>query len=214
MPFQHPCFISYRNHDQSEIAERFITDLCEALRNELALRIEEDLFVDREGLRAGALYNPALARALCQSACMIVVYTPTYFSKRHTYCAREYRAMEALEQLRLGRLQRRLDREHGLIIPIVLRGEDLMPGAIKNNRHYYTFERFSLTSRSLARNATFEREIRNIAAAVHSRWQLFVPIADAITCDCDAFDLPSEAEIQPWLDQMIQPTSPFPFRAG
>jgi len=214
MPFQHSCFISYRNHEQSQIAERFIADLCEALRNELALRIEEDLFVDREGLRAGALYNPALARALCQSVCMIVVYTPTYFSKRHTYCAREYHAMETLEQKRLTRLQRQLDREHGLIIPIVLRGEDVLPGAIRNTRHYYTFERFSLTSRSLARNAAFEREIRNIAAAVHSRWQMFAPIADAITCDCDAFDLPSEADIQSWLDQMIQPTSPFPFRAG
>lgn len=57
MPFQHPCFISYRDHEQSEIAEQFIADLYKALRNELALRIEEDLFVDRKGLRAGALHN-------------------------------------------------------------------------------------------------------------------------------------------------------------
>jgi hypothetical protein len=114
----------------------------------------------------------------------------------------------------LARLQRQLSKEYGLIIPIVLRGEELLPTPIKANRQYYSFERFSLTSRRIARNPQFEAEIRAIAAAIHVRWQMFAAIADDITCDCDNFDLPSEAEIQPWLDAMVQPMSPFPFRAG
>jgi hypothetical protein len=217
MSLEYPCFISYRNHEQSEIAERFILDLYAALRNELALRIEADLFLDRERIRGGAFYNPVVARALCKSACMIVVYTPTYFSRTHLYCAREYRAMETLEQERLARLQKQLSKEYGLIIPIVLRGMDLLPAFISANRHYYSFERFSLTSRTLARNPTFEKEIRAIAKDVHDRWQMFAAIGDDLTCRCDEFDLPTEDEIKRWLSTMTQPigttvSAPFPFR--
>jgi hypothetical protein len=167
---------------------------------------------DRDRIRGGALYNPLLAHALCKSACMIVVYTPTYFSRKHLYCAREYRAMENLEQRRLASLQKQVSKEYGLIIPIVLRGEDLLPAAIKVYRQYYTFERFSLTSRRLARNPAFDKEIRAIAEAIHVRWQMFAAMGDDLTSNCDDFELPTEAEIQPWLDSMTQPISPFPFR--
>jgi hypothetical protein len=102
MPFKHACFISYRRHEQSELSERFIADLCSAVRNELAVLLDEDLYIDRERLRGGAFFNPALADALCKSVCMIVVYTPTYFSREHLYCAREYLAMEKLEKTRLA----------------------------------------------------------------------------------------------------------------
>jgi len=214
MAFEYPCFISYRNHEQSELAEKFIVDLYTALRNELAVWVDEDLFLDRQRLRGGVLYNSALARALCKSACMIVVYTPTYFSRKHLYCAREYRAMETLEQLRLSRLQRELSKDCGLIIPIILRGEEVLPSVIKASRHYYTFERFSLTSREITRNPDFETEIRQIAAEIHFRWQMLARTGDDLTCDCDNFDLPSEIEVQPWLDAMAQPANPFPFRAG
>ena len=87
---------------------RKIDDLCAALRNELAVMIEEDIFIDRERMRGGTLFDPSLARALCKSVCMVVIYTPTYFSKKHSYCAREYRAMETLEQQRLVRLDKQL----------------------------------------------------------------------------------------------------------
>lgn len=32
MAFQYACFVSYRHHEQSQVAERFISDLCSALR--------------------------------------------------------------------------------------------------------------------------------------------------------------------------------------
>lgn len=212
MPFEHACFISYRHHEQSELAERFITDLCSALRNELAVMIEEDLFLDRERIRGGTFFNPFLARALCRSVCMLVIYTPTYFSRMQLYCAREYRAMEDLEQRRLRRLQRAASRECGLIIPVILRGAASLPKSLSSNRQYYNFERFSLTSRELTRNRQFEQLVREIAEVIQARKQMFEALGDDVTSDCDDFNFPSEDDVRPWVESVLAPTSPFPFR--
>lgn len=114
MPFQYACFISYR-HGQRKLAERIINDLYETLSGELELLRDEQVFLDRERLRGGYFYNEALAEALCHSACMIVVFTPTYFSRNHTYCAREYKAMEELEKKRLRLLSGSVHKNRGLI---------------------------------------------------------------------------------------------------
>jgi hypothetical protein len=184
------------------------------LRNELTVLIDEDLFVDRERMRGGLFFNAALAQALCKSVCMLVVYTPTYFSRQHLYCAREYRAMEGLEQRRLIKVKKSLSIESGLIIPIVLRGETSLPTNIRATRHYYSFERFSLTSRELARNRQFEELVREIATVIHQRKQMFDAVGEDMTADCADFLFPSEDEIRLWLDSVITPPSPFPFRAN
>jgi len=212
MPFDHACFVSYRHHQQSQIAERFILDLADALRNELTLMMEEDIFIDTERMRGGTFFNPALANALCKSVCMVVVYTPTYFSWSHMYCAREYRAMERLEEARLSRLRNQQGREAGLIIPIILRGLDSLPDSIRDNRHFYTFERFCLSGRELARNRQFEDRVREIATVIHARKRALAPWADELTCDCNGFVFPTEEEVRPWLERMIPSRSAFPFR--
>jgi TIR domain len=212
MPFKHACFVSYRHHEQSELAERFISDLCSALRNELAVLLEEDLYVDRERLRGGTLFNPSLAGALCRSVCMIAVYTPTYFSRAYPYCAREYLAMERLEQIRLARLTSRYGPDAGFIIPVILRGENSLPPSIRGRRQYYTFERFSLTSRVLARNRQFETSVRQIASVIHERKEALTTLADELTCDCHKFALPTDEDVGQWLETMIPPAVPFPLR--
>jgi hypothetical protein len=219
MPFKHACFISYRHHEQSELAERFISDLCRAVLNELIPLLDaslyllrEHLYIDREGLRGAELYNPSLADALCKSACMIVVYTPTYFSPAHLYCTREYLAMEKLEKARLARVSDLHGHDKGLIIPIILRGETSLPATIRAHRHYYTFERFSLAGRVLARNRQFEGSIRQIASVIHERMQMLAPLADELTCDCESFTLPTQEEARHWLENVIPSTIPFPLR--
>jgi hypothetical protein len=213
MPLEHCCFISYRHHEDNELSQRFIQELCIALHNELSVRSELDIFVDRAGMRGGNFVDPKLARALCTSACMLVIYTPTYFSKNHTYCAREYRAMESLEQLRLERLAHPVGKEHGLIIPVVFRGADSLPAEISAKRHYYTFERFSLASRSLVKSPQFQPNIANLVQDIHLRMQMMGPMSDELTCDCDKFAFPSEDEVKIWLDKIITPVLPFPLRA-
>ena len=97
MPLVYSCFISYR-HDYVQIAE----DFQDALENELSLLINLPVYRDEERLQGGDFYNSRLAKALCRSACMVMIYTPRYFDARSTYCAREFRAMELLEEDRIS----------------------------------------------------------------------------------------------------------------
>jgi hypothetical protein len=217
MSFEHACFISYRHHEQSRIAERFIDDLCSALRNELALQMDEDLYVDRQRMRIGTVFNEALAGALCRSVCMVLIYTPTYFSRQHLYCAREFKAMEAIEDRRLSRLPGRDRREHGLILPVVLRGMSSLPEMLSSRRHCYNFERFSLTSRTLARNKTFEAEVREMAEVILHRKRLLETVGTDLTGDCDEFSFPSEELVRPWIEEISaagMTVAQLPFRAA
>ena len=120
--------------------------------------------------------------------------------------------MEKLEQHRLAKLQKSLSRECGLIIPIVLRGEDSLPKEIRTTRHYYSFERFSLTSRELAKIANSRHRLEDSNRVDH-RKQMFDTLSEDLTGDCDDFSFPTEDEVRPSLDAVITPTSPFPFRA-
>ncbi len=217
MAFQYACFVSYRHHDQSQIAERFILDLCSALRNELAMQLDEDIYVDRQRMQIGTTFNEALASALCRSVCMVMVYTPTYFSRQHLYCAREFKAMEGIEGSRLAHLSERDRREHGLILPVVLRGMGSLPDELRNRRHCYNFERFSLTSRELARNKAFEAEVREMAEVIVQRKRLLDAVGTDMTCNCNQFTFPSEDHVRPWVDQLSKPRSTaaqLPFRGA
>ena len=57
MSFEHACFISYRHHEQSQLAEQFILDLSEALRNELVLMMEGTITTDRENARRNVVQS-------------------------------------------------------------------------------------------------------------------------------------------------------------
>jgi hypothetical protein len=213
MPFEYACFVSYRHPDaQGDLAERFIDDLSGALQSELGAWMNERIYVDRNRMRVGTLFNPALANALCKSVCMLVVYTPHYFDAEHPYCAREYRAMEKLEEARLARLPQQ-ERYGGLIIPIILRGEKYLPSTIRDQRQYYSFERFSLYSRRIAYNPQLEPQLRKIAELIHSYKNMLSPWSDEFTCNCHSFIFPTEEEVMPWLQTTISSTTGFPFRS-
>lgn len=133
MPFKYSCFISYR-HGQKELVEKFVRDLEQSLSNEVVPLTDMEVFVDWQRLQGGDFFNENLAKALCESVCLIVVFTPTYFSDTHSYCAREYKGMEMLESQRLDLLGASADKEHGLIIPIVLRSEENLPSEVRDRR--------------------------------------------------------------------------------
>lgn len=84
MPLQYSCFVSYR-HSQDDIVQ----ELVASLKRELSRWLDMDVYVDKERLKGGMLFNRELAKALCESVCLIVVYTPTYFSeKKSLLCSR------------------------------------------------------------------------------------------------------------------------------
>ena len=187
MPFQHACFISYR-HGQQQLMKRFVEDFHDALSSELEPLIDP-LRVYRDVLRleGGDFYNQALARSLCESVCMIMIFTPTYFNSDHTYCTREFAAMCRIEEARL-----RANAEHGLIIPVVLRG----------------FDQFLMSDEKLAKNKRFNTEIKKMAEYIAARCRELRGMA----IDCADFGMPGDDEVNTMLARVAGQPAVFPGR--
>jgi hypothetical protein len=206
--FKHTCFLSYR-HGQHSIKQRFIREFHQALSGELALLRNENVYVDWDRLEGGDFYNEALARALFESVCMVVVYQGNYFDLEHTFCAREYRAMCDLETQRLELLPNREGRDHGLIIPVILRGANAIPPEITSRRQYHDFSKFMLIDEELERHPLYAPRIRQIGDYIHERCSLLegAPIPEN---GGDTFRLPEEEAIEPWLKGIAPPRMRFP----
>jgi hypothetical protein len=119
MSLDFSCFISYR-HSSVKSATPYVRDFVDGFAEELDRWVDLPISFDADRLSAGDFVDESLAAKLYQSACMVVLYTPNYFSTVKTFCSREYFAMLSLEHERLPRLPADFG-SHGLIIPIALR---------------------------------------------------------------------------------------------
>jgi hypothetical protein len=134
---------------------------------------------------------------------MIMVFTPTYFSPEYRYSAREFAAMCSLEKVRLS-----AGAEHGLIIPVVLRGFDDLPQNIRSNRQVYRFEPYSVSGPKLIQNRRFDAEIQRMAQYIVDRVRELEE--DAI--DCSDFQMPGENDVSDLLSDMASRPVVFPGR--
>lgn len=206
MPFDHSCFISYR-HTKEYKGQAETARIVEELKAELELRVTQEVYRDTERLKGADFYNEALAGALCRSVCMVVLFLPTYFDDTHLFCAREFKAMEKLERERLQLLPVE-ERLHGLIIVLALRDFDQIPAEIKKARMCKDFEAYYL-KRSLRWDSRFQADIREISRYIADRCRAFSRLpADAFT-GCEAFRLPSDDEVRPWVRNNRSPGLPF-----
>jgi len=198
MPFKHSCFISYRHLNHKE---PYIEWIVEALKRELAQWVEQDVFRDVDHIDGGALYNDELRLALCRSVCMVVLYSPRYFHRNHSYCAREFLAMQRLEQHRREFLHNQDEHSKGLVIFIAIRGSGFIPSEIIDKRQIYNFEPYTLMS-DMRRNPKFKADVRNIGEYIFNRCKVFESIAGQhdLCANCHGFMLPSEDDIQPLLE--------------
>jgi hypothetical protein len=208
MPFKHSCFISYRTGQA--IVERFVRDLRESLSAELAPLLDLEVFADSR-LRVGDVWEQGLAEALCESVSMVVVFTPTYLSEAHPYCAREFLGMKRLEEQRLKALGPSHEEAGGLIIPVVLRGADLLPEELRH-RHYYNFDRYMFGDARIYRSPGFRRSVAEMASSTYRWHEKLRTIGKDLCADCGNFRLPSEQEVLPWLNSISTPRPVLPFR--
>lgn len=195
---KYACFISY-SHVQSKILDSFISQLQEALTNELSLHIKNaKISIDRTLLQPGSLFNEALAQAICNSACMIVVYSPVYDS--HAYCRQEIEGMKLLEQRRRILLKDKWPQDRGMIIPIILRGDlQNLPEDIEAYRQYCSdFRDFNLGDPHICKNKKYRDPIKDITKFIYENFSIFEK-ADIDPCGiCDRFRLPPINEISLW----------------
>jgi hypothetical protein len=104
------------------------------------------------------------------------------------------------------------DKDHGLIIPVALRGVESIPSEIKDRRQYHDFTKFQLGQRRLMINRRYTSKIESIAQYIHRRYQALSTLSDDPCVECEAFSPPTEAEIKDWLTGMKTPQAPFPGR--
>jgi hypothetical protein len=194
MAYHYSCFISYA-HGQGALMKTFVEQLREGFESELAPYFpDEEVYVDFERLKPGFQYNAALARSICRSVAMVVVYTPTY--ERSEYCRREFTAMRQLQQVRLQALAGAgadAD-ERGLVIPVMLRGRlENLPEAIREHTQVADFSRYTTADRRLIRNQRYVRRIGELAEYIHLLHQDLCA-AGVEPRDCDTFTLPETGD--------------------
>ena len=159
MAITHACFVSYC-HAEGELMSRFVCELVEALQSSLEPYMDLPVYLDRARLKPGYRYNEALAENICQSLCMVSIFVPKYLE--HEYCRREVEAMQTVERRR--RAAGVLARQHGCLVPVMLRGDVAeLPADIKGHVHCADFSRFSTATRRLNRHREFANKIDEIA---------------------------------------------------
>lgn len=201
MAFRYSCFISYC-HGQGDLVKSFVDQLKSALKSELDPYLDEEIYIDEERLKPGYRYNEALATAICESICMVVVYSPKY--ARHEYCVREFEAMARLEEERRKMLDNAAGQGAlggtGLIIPVIFRGDTKKIPS--NIAQYQTsdFSQFSLsvTSPEIARHPEFSVKVQEIAKVIHEVYEKFQNNGVDPTTRCATFTLPPATNVEPW----------------
>lgn len=201
MPLRHACFISYSHSEPNAEADRIIQAVHTVLASEVSFRIKNvGVYLDAR-LRPGDFFDQALARALCESACMVMVFWPAYFDDRHTYCSKEYKAMERIEVARLSLLPAG-QREHGLIVPLVVRREQDLPPEVRQ-RQYTNLQRLTLGFRRLEHHPAFRIEMSRIADYVVDRYRELSRVVPDVCGDCSTMSFPPEIEIRAWLQSAL-----------
>lgn len=186
----------------------FVDELKQALVDEFDTMFDEEVYIDKERLVGGAHFNEALARALCESFCMIVVYVPKYAT--HPFCLREYRAMEMLEEKRMDLAGKSKFDDKGMIIPIVLRGVEDLPEDIRKRVHYLDFSKYTTASANIRKNEEYVSQIKSVAAKMH---ELYRALGNVEPCkDCDSFALPDD--VKPFRQSGLPSANPYPGSEG
>ena len=192
--FKYACFVSYC-HGQYELMTSFIDQLKGALDAYLDPLLDEGVFIDTGRLLPGYKYNETLAQAICQSVCMVVVYSPKY--ERHDYCVREYEAMVKLEGAR-RQLLGSAAKGRGFIIPVILRGSDNIPQRIRDHVHYSDFSKFTLATPRLASNPDYIEKIQQIAQVIYEQYRAFTELGANPCTGCEEFSLPPASALPAW----------------
>ena len=190
MSIKYSCFISYA-HGQGNIAREFMRQLKEALVDSLGLLLREEVYMDDRHI-PGYNFNDGIAKAICESVCMIVVYSPLY--EKSNYCLREFLAMENVEEKRRQKLGSKYDGTKRMIIPLILRGNINSLPTKMEKIHCYDFSKFTLASLKMRKED--KKIIDEIANFIYEHYTNLETIHNnKIDNECLEFTLPPEDEV-------------------
>jgi hypothetical protein len=185
MAIRYGCFFSYA-HGRHELMNKFKCALADAIRCYLEPYFdnEDELFIDTEQLGGGDNLDQHIARAMCESVAMILIYTPKY--EAHGYTRREYAGMQLLEEER----SKWYPMPSHLVIPVIMTMHpNKLPPQITNSSLYVDFSHFTMATGDLKSNPDFLPDIKKIVdrIVIHYQYQkMYTPAGH----DCNQFVLP------------------------
>ena len=193
MAIRYGCFFSYAQ-GRHALMRQFKSALVDALRCYLEPYFdnEDELFIDTEQMGGGDDLDRKIARAMCESVCMILIYTPKY--EAHPYTRREYEAMRLIEAERATWYTL----PSHLIIPVIMtRHPESLPPQISGSTFYVDFSHYTMATADLKSNPDFLPDIDKMfkRIAAHYACQKKYTPQDH---DCNQFALP--AVPPPWRD--------------
>jgi hypothetical protein len=200
LTIKYPYYISYARGGKGDLIESFASELIKALEDKLALYFNEPTHGNPR-LEPGYNFEEWISQTICESACMIVIYTPTY--EDSVYCLREFLAMERIEEKRRQLLGDRYNTTYGMILPIILRVDTLPP-------KLRSLLSADLSKVSVPTQLTKIREFEETLDSIVERIYKIYNLVKDLEIDCTSFSLPSEQEaIQTW-SPTSRPTPPPP----
>jgi hypothetical protein len=199
MAFEYCCFVSYP-HGQDDVLVPFVDDFVKGLETEIKAQTRKKVWIDYKFMTGGYRLDQEIGPDLCKSACMVMLYTPLYFDEEHTYCARELKAMQELEERRLLPLK---DKGKGLIVPIILRGPKKFPKVLSDKGLYYDFTDIELNDPTEKIRVRYAKEIREIAEYIIDRCDCLDEVADSLPVDCDKYCLPSVGDAKLFVETVL-----------
>lgn len=185
MAIRYGCFFSYAQ-GKHDLMNKFKTGLADALRCYLEPYFdnEDELFIDSDQLGGGDDIDRRIARAMCESVAMVLIYTPKY--EAHTYTRREYAAMQLLEAER----STWYPMPSRLIIPVIMtRHPTALPPQITESSMYVDFSHFTMATADLKSNLDFLPDINKMVTRIVTHYQyqkMYTPAGH----DCNQFVLP------------------------
>jgi hypothetical protein len=200
MAFDYCCFVSYP-HGQDDVLVPFVNDFIDGLKTEIYAQTRKKVWSDYEFIKGGFRIDEQIGPDLCRSACMILLYTPLYFDTEHTYCARELKAMQGLEEERLQLLK---DKGKGLIVPVILRGRSRFPKTLSEKRLCYEFTDIEFNNPAEKIRVKYAKQIKEIAEYIAERCELLDEIAAQLPHDCDKYSLPSLSDAKEFVETVLK----------
>jgi hypothetical protein len=208
MMFKYSCFISYRQNPEDKRHQLVVTKIYEEIKRILSYENKE-VFLDRNSLKKGDNLEKVIPHSLCNSAFLVVIYTPNYFDKNNLWCAREYLAMLQLENDRLKKWGLQYDGSHQLIIPIICRYRDRLPLDIQD-RLYYDLIQLTSGQQRFYQTNEFLKTMEDLANTILRRCDQFDNLEDSCT-QCNEYKLPGDEETKKWIESSIDNAhQPFP----
>jgi hypothetical protein len=208
----HACFVSYRHPASSGgREEKLIQHVVRAVKDHIEVYTRRyQVYFDKSRLVPGYQYDERLAQAICRSACMFVVYWPSYLES--DYCLKEIRTMLEVEKKRRAVLGIGL---HGcrLFVPVILRGnlQDL-PNELHSGCQYLDYrEQATRPNFNIGDDEAMSAQLYTIAEYVKSLCDKMKAVEDRLFADCEGFTFP-ENNAAAIGQSSAPPTQPFPGR--